>query len=153
MEVQPSLVLLQKTLLNVEGLGRQLYPDLDLWKTALPYLENWHSRRISPFVFLAKIQESIPGWIDQLPDLPQLVIDSLTQNPTVKSRQSDVLKEQHKKERAIKTKIRQKNFLGVTCVSLAILALLGTPLNVLASVPSVSLILGGFGIYFLYFDR
>ena len=153
MEVQPSLVLLQKTLLNVEGLGRQLYPDLDLWKTALPYLENWHSRRISPFVFLAKIQESIPGWIDQLPDLPQLVIDSLTQNPTVKSRQPGVLKEQHKNERAIKTKIRQKNFLGVTCVSLATLALLGTPLNVLASVPSVSLILGGFGIYFLYFDR
>ena len=68
MEVQPSLVLLQKTLLNVEGLGRQLYPDLDLWQTALPYLENWHSRRISPFVFLAKIQESIPVWIDQLPD-------------------------------------------------------------------------------------
>ena len=153
MEVQPSLVLLQKTLLNVEGLGRQLYPDLDLWQTALPYLENWHSRRISPFVFLAKIQESIPGWIDQLPDLPQLVIDNLTQNPMVKSRQSGVLKEQYKKERAIKTKIRQKNFLGVTCVSLATLALLGTPLNVLASVPSVSLILGGFGIYFLYFDR
>ena len=112
MEVQPSLVLLQKTLLNVEGLGRQLYPDLDLWQTALPYLENWHSRRISPFVFLAKIQESIPGWIDQLPDLPQLVIDSLTQNPTVKSRQSGVLKEQYKKERAIKKKIRQKNFLA-----------------------------------------
>ncbi len=153
MEVQPSLVLLQKTLLNVEGLGRQLYPNLDLWKTALPYLENWHSRRISPFVFLAKIQESIPGWIDQLPDLPQLVIESLAQNPTVKSRQSGVLKEQDKKERSIKTKIRQKNFLGVTCVSLATLALLGTPLNVLASVPSVSLILGGFGIYFLYFDR
>ena len=71
----------------------------------------------------------------------------------VKTRQSGVLKEQDKKERTNKTKIRQKNFLGVTCVSLAALALLGAPLNVLASVPSVSLILGGFGIYFLYFDR
>ena len=153
MEVQPSLVLLQKTLLNVEGLGRQLYPDLDLWQTALPYLENWHSRRISPLTFLAKIQESIPRWIDQLPDLPQLVIDNLSQNPAVESLQSAVLRERSKNERAIKSKIRQKNFLGVTCVSLAALALFAAPMNFLTSVPSVSLILGGFGVYFLYFDR
>ena len=153
MEVQPSLVLLQKTLLNVEGLGRQLYPDLDLWQTALPYLENWHSRRISPFTLLAKIQESIPRWIDQLPDLPQLVIDNLSQNPAVESLQSAVLRERSKNERAIKSKIRQKNFLGVTCVSLAALALFAAPMNFLTSVPSVSLILGGFGVYFLYFDR
>ena len=48
MEVQPQLVLLQKTLLNIEGLGRQLYPDLDLWTTAKPYLERWIRERFGP---------------------------------------------------------------------------------------------------------
>ena len=153
MEVQPSLVLLQKTLLNVEGLGRQLYPELDLWQTALPYLENWHSRRISPLTFLAKIQESIPKWIDQLPDLPQLVIDNLSQNSAAWSLQSDALKGQSIKEKVIKRKARQKKVLGVTCVSLAAIALFVAPPYFLTGVPSVSLILGGFGVYFLYFDR
>ena len=80
MEVQPSLVLLQKTLLNVEGLGRQLYPDLDLWTTALPYLENWNKKRLNPFTLLGRLQENIPNWIDQLPQLPQLFIDAATES-------------------------------------------------------------------------
>ena len=47
MEVQPQLVLLQKTLLNVEGMGRQIYPDLDLWETAAPFMEKWKIGRAS----------------------------------------------------------------------------------------------------------
>ena len=74
MEVQPSLVLLQKTLLNIEGLGRQLYPELDLWKTALPYLEDWNTKRLNPFTLLSKIQGNIPKYIEQLPRLPFLLI-------------------------------------------------------------------------------
>ena len=67
MEVQPSLVLLQKTLLNIEGLGRQLYPELDLWQTALPYLQRWNARRLSPLTLLNRMKEQFPDWIDQLP--------------------------------------------------------------------------------------
>ncbi len=80
MEVQPSLVLLQKTLLNIEGLGRQLYPELDLWQTALPYLESWNSKRLNPFTLINKIGEELPNWVDQLPQLPVMVLDAINQS-------------------------------------------------------------------------
>lgn len=79
MEVQPQLVLLQKTLLNIEGLGRQLDPDLDLWKTAKPFLENWMRERVGPFAVFKRIQYSIPRWADQTPDLPNLLYGLLKQ--------------------------------------------------------------------------
>ncbi len=77
MEVQPSLVLLQKTLLNVEGLGRQLYPDLDLWTTAHPFLENWLKQRFHPQTLLARLKRHGPEWLEQFPELPQLVYQTL----------------------------------------------------------------------------
>lgn len=73
MEVQPQLVLLQKTLLHIEGLGRQLYPDLDLWKTAKPFLENWFKQRVSIGTTLHKIGAELPDWIEQMPEFPGLV--------------------------------------------------------------------------------
>ena len=79
MEVQPQLVLLQKTLLNVEGLGRQLYPDLDLWSTAQPFLENWMRGRVGPAGLLKSLKSHLPDWIEQSPEMPQLVHDALTQ--------------------------------------------------------------------------
>ncbi len=79
MEVQPQLVLLQKTLLNVEGLGRQLYPDLDLWSTAQPYLENWMRQRIGPAGLLRTLQSRLPSWLEQSPEMPQLIHDTLVQ--------------------------------------------------------------------------
>jgi ubiquinone biosynthesis protein len=80
MEVQPSLVLLQKTLLNVEGLGRQLYPELDLWQTALPFLENWNRRRMKPSYLWRALKDNVPDWVEQFPHLPQLVLNSLNQH-------------------------------------------------------------------------
>lgn len=79
MEVQPQLVLLQKTLLNVEGLGRQLYPDLDLWSTAQPFLETWMKRRIGPSGLFQTLQSRLPSWLEQSPEMPQLVHDTLVQ--------------------------------------------------------------------------
>jgi ubiquinone biosynthesis protein len=75
MEVQPSLVLLQKTLLNIEGLGRQLYPQLDLWSTAMPFLERWVRDRYSPQSVLKKVSHRIPGWLEQLPNLPEALLE------------------------------------------------------------------------------
>jgi ubiquinone biosynthesis protein len=77
MEVQPQLVLLQKTLFNVEGLGRQLYPDLDLWNTAKPFLEHWLRKQLGPRVFLRKIREYAPYWAEKLPEVPDLVYQTL----------------------------------------------------------------------------
>lgn len=77
MQVQPSLVLLQKTLLNIEGLGRELYPQLDLWSTASPLVEKWLRERYSPRNLFKKIQRKLPQWIEQLPEIPDYVLAKL----------------------------------------------------------------------------
>ena len=77
MVVQPQLVLLQKTLLNIEGLGRQLYPDLDLWQTAKPFLENWFKQRIGPTAKIKEFLGKIPEITEQLPEFPNLVLHAL----------------------------------------------------------------------------
>jgi ubiquinone biosynthesis protein len=78
-EIQPQLVLLQKTLLNIEGLGRELDPDLDLWKTAKPYLERWMSEQVGWRGLLRQIRQEAPEWAALLPQLPRLVHRALTQ--------------------------------------------------------------------------
>lgn len=77
MEVQPQLVLLQKTLLAVEGLGRQLYPDLDLWATAKPFLEKWVRDQIGPKAFFTQLKHNLPFLAEQLPHMPKLIFDFL----------------------------------------------------------------------------
>ena len=71
-EIQPQLVMLQKTLLNIEGLGRQLDPDLDLWKTAKPFLERWMNEQMGWRALRRKLAEEAPGWALTLPELPRL---------------------------------------------------------------------------------
>jgi ubiquinone biosynthesis protein len=78
MEVQPQLVLLQKTLLAIEGLGRQLYPELDLWATAKPFLERWLKEQIGPKSFIKQLRENLPFFAEQLPHMPRLMHDVLT---------------------------------------------------------------------------
>jgi ubiquinone biosynthesis protein len=72
MQVQPQLVLLQKTLFNIEGLGRQLYPELDLWKTAQPILRRWMRERMSPRTLLKQARAQLPDTVEALKQLPQL---------------------------------------------------------------------------------
>jgi len=79
MQVQPQLVLLQKTLLNIEGLGRQLYPDLDLWQTAKPFLERWMSEQVGARAFVGRMRRSLPEWSERLPAIPELLHRSLQQ--------------------------------------------------------------------------
>ncbi|MCV6627870.1 MAG: AarF/UbiB family protein, partial [Cellvibrionaceae bacterium] len=77
MEVQPQLVLLQKTLLNIEGLGRQLYPELDLWSTAHPYLEEWLKERFAPNTLWDQFKRHAPEWLEKFPEVPQLIYENL----------------------------------------------------------------------------
>ena len=79
MEVQPQLVLLQKTLLNIEGLGRQLNPELDLWKTAKPYLERWMSEQMGVRSILRSLRRNAPEWSEKLPEIPVLLHQWLSQ--------------------------------------------------------------------------
>ncbi|WP_017429605.1 ubiquinone biosynthesis regulatory protein kinase UbiB [Vreelandella jeotgali] len=77
MEVQPQLVLLQKTLLNIEGLGRQLYPELDLWSTAKPFLERWMKERAGARGLWDSFKRQAPALSTQLPELPVLAHQAL----------------------------------------------------------------------------
>ncbi|CAM3068626.1 ubiquinone biosynthesis regulatory protein kinase UbiB [Vibrio diazotrophicus] len=86
MEVQPQLVLLQKTLLYVEGLGRQLYPQLDLWQTAKPFLEKWMMNQVGPQAVINALKERAPFWAEKLPELPELLYDSLRQGKVMNQR-------------------------------------------------------------------
>lgn len=72
-EIQPQLVLLQKTLLNVEGMGRELDPNLDLWKTAKPYLEKWMHERVGLAGLRKQLDKEAAQWSQLLPEIPRLV--------------------------------------------------------------------------------
>ncbi|MES2423512.1 MAG: ubiquinone biosynthesis regulatory protein kinase UbiB [Pseudomonadota bacterium] len=76
-EIQPQLVLLQKTLLNIEGLGRQLDPELDLWSTAKPFLEKWMQDQIGPQKLLEQLKDEAPRYAKLLPELPRLLHEAL----------------------------------------------------------------------------
>lgn len=81
MQVQPQLVLLQKTLLYIEGLGRQLYPQLDLWKTAKPFLEQWLKQQMGPAAMWKQLKENLPFLAEKLPEMPGLLHSYLQQQP------------------------------------------------------------------------
>jgi len=111
MPVQPQLVLLQKTLLNVEGLGRQLYPDLDLWQTAKPFLEKWIKTQVGPRAFFHKVKQQLPFWLEKLPELPGLIYNALEASPnSAKCWASQAQPNLH----ANKPKYRRFFLLGVT---------------------------------------
>jgi ubiquinone biosynthesis protein len=81
-EIQPQLVLLQKTLLNVEGMGRELDPNLDLWKTAKPYLEQWMNNLVGWKGFRQRLEQESMQWSQMLPQIPRLVYSNLNRRQT-----------------------------------------------------------------------
>jgi ubiquinone biosynthesis protein len=112
-EVQPQLVLLQKTLLNIEGLGRQLDPDLDLWKTAKPFLERWMQEQAGFKGIEDRIKREGPQWAALLPQLPRLVHQALEAAP---ARHAQVLLEL----RRLRTQTERRNRLllvGITALA------------------------------------
>ncbi|MDP9045227.1 MAG: ubiquinone biosynthesis regulatory protein kinase UbiB [Pseudomonadota bacterium] len=90
-EIQPQLVLLQKTLLNVEGLGRQLDPELDLWNTAKPFLEHWMSQQVGWRGLLEGLKREAPRYVQLLPELPRLLHTALQHRPGLEQRVLEAL--------------------------------------------------------------
>ncbi len=157
MEVQPQLMLLQKTLLNIEGLGRQLYPDLDLWQTAKPFLERWMQDHIGPRAFLKTLRRTSPEVLEKLPQLPLLVNEVLEQMQrgrlTVDLRPGDLSEIRREIRRG-----QRRNYGaivgGALLVSAAIVATLGEQVGgLLAGIPLPSWILGGLALVVLYHAR
>ena len=114
MEVQPQLVLLQKTLLNVEGLGRQLDPDLDLWKTAKPFLERWMGEQVGWRALKRAVTEEAPYWAQTLPQIPRLLHHTLSQQ------ESQRLKQMAQLEALVRTQQRQNVFLAIISLVLVV---------------------------------
>ena len=101
-QVQPQLVLLQKTLLNVEGLGRQLDPELDLWSTAKPFLERWLNAQIGWRGLLARLEHEAPRYAQLLPELPRLLHQALLpREPAHRQLLAELLAEQRRTNRML----------------------------------------------------
>ncbi len=101
-EIQPQLVLLQKTLLNIEGLGRQLDPNLDLWSTAKPFLEKWMLEQMGPQRFWRELQAEAPRYAKLIPELPRLVYSFLQQkNGKDQQLVQELLREQRRTNRLL----------------------------------------------------
>ena len=73
MEIQPQLILLQKTLFNIEGLGRELYPELDLWKTAQPILRSWMDEQVGVNAIVKNIRDNLPQLRETLREMPNIL--------------------------------------------------------------------------------
>ncbi|MDO5288618.1 MAG: ubiquinone biosynthesis regulatory protein kinase UbiB [Pseudomonadota bacterium] len=103
-EIQPQLVLLQKTLLNVEGLGRQLDPELDLWHTAKPFLEQWMHEQVGPKRLWRQLREQAPYYAKMLPDLPRLLHQYLSQprESVSQAQLLEIIREQRRTNRLLK---------------------------------------------------
>ncbi|MFM9879996.1 MAG: ubiquinone biosynthesis regulatory protein kinase UbiB [Burkholderiaceae bacterium] len=105
-EIQPQLVLLQKTLLNIEGLGRDLDPDLDLWNTAKPFLESWMLEQVGPQKLLAQLKAEAPRYAKLLPGLPRLLEDYLKNPPARHQRELlELLAEQKRTNKLLQSLI------------------------------------------------
>ncbi len=154
MEIQPQLVLLQKTLLNIEGLGRQLYPDLDLWATAKPFLERWMSEQVGARAFVRHMREHVPAWTEHLPELPTLLHKTLTQ-----ATEGRLRIEWHSAElRRLRRAMIENNRRTVTAIAGAALlvsaaiiyGLDGHAPYLVAGAPLLTWLFGGLGGFFLF---
>ncbi|MDH3643691.1 MAG: AarF/UbiB family protein, partial [Gammaproteobacteria bacterium] len=131
MEIQPQLVLLQKTLLYIEGLGRELYPELDLWETAKPFMESWMAERVGPAAALREFAERAPEIMAQLPRLPSLVVTAsqqLRQLERVVGQQTDELKSLEARVDKLGRGTRARRLAGASLILIAS-ALLWGPIS------------------------
>lgn len=148
MQVQPQLVLLQKTLLNVEGLGRSLYPELDLWVTAKPFLHRWMRDELGPQAVMRKMRKQFPEWGEKLPELPNRLDRGLNDLQTMRTQM-----QLHRQEmEQLRTELHRGNLrlyaviAGSALVVAALLAYQGETPASFAEVPVLTWVLGGLGV-------
>lgn len=154
-QVQPQLVLLAKTLLNIEGLGRQLYAELDLWETAKPYLERWMSEQIGPRAAIKAIRRELPNFATMAPELPALAHQMLyrlkNDDLVIRTRDQEI----ERLRRQIETSARQTRRL-TGGIGLIVLALVLAPAGLPGDASLVSWLLGFAGLVLIgmsWFDR
>lgn len=121
--IQPQLILLQKTLLGIEGLSRQLAPDFDLWGTASPEIEKWLRKQVGVKAFLRRIRANLPLWSEQLPEMPSLMYEVLleTKQRQERIRFEHVFRQLETKKKST-TKLKVGYFIAGVVVTVAIIA-------------------------------
>ncbi|MCL4161011.1 UNVERIFIED_CONTAM: hypothetical protein GTU68_048845 [Idotea baltica] len=148
MEVQPQLVLLQKTLLNIEGMGRDVYPDLDLWVTAKPFIERWMDEQVGFRSLVNGAMKNFPKFVEQLPVMPVTVNELITQMHT-----DYRLKSQNETQQALQAQatLEKSNQRIVTSIVGGVLLLAGVVNHGLSQsgVDLLSLVLGSVGVLML----
>jgi ubiquinone biosynthesis protein len=149
MEVQPSLVLLQKTLLNIEGLGRQLYPQLDLWTTAKPFMEEWMRQRFHPRTFLQELKRYGPEWAEKFPQVPELLFQAAEQIRHLDRIMPELQEARHHRTDRKQTAFRYDRLFGLTALLIAVYLVCPQWISNPANVPLAGLIIGGLGFYWL----
>ncbi|MDO4698862.1 MAG: ubiquinone biosynthesis regulatory protein kinase UbiB [Pasteurellaceae bacterium] len=100
MEVQPQLVLLQKTLLYIEGLGRQIYPQLDLWQTAKPFLQDWLNEQVGVKAMFRQLQQRLPQYREHFAEFPEAVFNAMQQQKQINQRLAEINQSLNKPQRA-----------------------------------------------------
>lgn len=148
MEVQPQLVLLQKTLLNIEGLGRQLYPDLDLWATAHPYLERWLENRFHPKSLMGQLKRYGPEWMEKFPEVPHLVFNALEQakNLSEIAPELHAVARQERQQQVYRRRYRRRGWIGAAAFVGAAVSAWPLVGESLATLPPSTWVLGGVGV-------
>ncbi len=153
MKILPQLILLQKTLVNIEGLGRYLYPDLDIWSVAMPSLEHWMSERVGARRLFGKSRENIPLIIERLPELPGLLINALEKaggNPEHELKQEKQMEQIRKELRAANRRTVVAIVGGALLLSTAVLlGLDGYAPQMVGEAPLTAWITGSLGLVFL----
>lgn len=158
MEIQPQLVLLQKTLLNIEGLGRQLYPELDLWKTAKPYLERWMNEQIGFRSLGRSLKKNAADWSEKLPEIPGLLHQWLTQETSPKENATELARENLEHIRWEIRKANRRLFRAIVgsgfVISASIIYAYADPTSttMLGNAPLLTWMLGGVGAFVLIFS-
>ena len=154
MEVQPQLVLLQKTLLNIEGLGRQLYPDLDLWETAKPFLDRWMREQLGARALLREVRRRAPTWGETLPALPGLAYETLklarTGELEVRMRSEEIVRLRDEIRRANRRTALAILGAGLLIGASILLGLGAERLAMLWGAPIWTWILGGAGVWLAF---
>ncbi len=144
MPVQPQLVLLQKTLLNIEGLGRQIYPQLDLWATAHPYLERWIKQRFHPKSLFSELKRQSPEWMEKFPELPPLVFDTMSKVKELAELAPSLQRSHYAIEQHVKTQATQKRRRWIAAIAFSLAGFLAWPQ--ISSWPSEAIILCAIGL-------
>jgi ubiquinone biosynthesis protein len=149
MEVQPQLVLLQKTLLNIEGMGREVYPDLDLWVTAKPFLQRWMDEQVGFRSLISGAQKNLPKFIEQLPGMPVALNEVILQLHRQQQQQAQHASAQADNNRLELKRANQRIVLSIAGSALLLSAMVKDGLSMAGAESPTTPLMAGLGLILL----